>query len=113
MPITISATASGSLAPMPVHFPQTLTNGGFLIEGSDIGPAVVVGDGNDERTTWTFDFNSDPSLILLDPFRGLISALLKLVLTPHNTGVSTDLVFVQGLPAVFPLGLHQPSISIS
>lgn len=100
MPLSISSTASGSLAPPQVLHPETSANGDFRIQGSSIGPAIVVGDGNDERTTWTFDFSADANLAFFDPFRGLTSALLTLTLTPGNLGISTDLISIQGLPPI-------------
>ena len=59
MSITITAVASGSLTPPTGTFPNAVVNGAFTITGS--AGAVAVGEGVDEQTNWTFDFNPDPA----------------------------------------------------
>jgi Polyglycine hydrolase-like, structural repeat len=93
---TIVASAEGSQSPVQASHPETVPNGDFTIEGT----TGVVGDGIDERTTWTFDFSSDADLALFDPARGLSSAMLTLTLTPRNLDVETDFVAIEGLPTI-------------
>ncbi len=90
MSIKITATASGSLVPPTATFPNAVQNGDFHITGNPI--AVDIGEGVDEETRWTFDFNGDPAYPFFSPAQGLASAILTLTLTPRDQLITTDLV---------------------
>jgi hypothetical protein len=95
-PISISATAQGSLTPPTALFPNTVTNGDFLISASN---DPLVGDGQEERTTWTFDFTEDPNFSALDTSASLTSAKLTLTLTTC-CNIETDKLAIQTLPSI-------------
>src|SRR5262245_61563320 len=90
MSIKITATASGSLVPPTDTFPNAVQNGNFKITGNP--GAVDVGEGVDEETRWTFDFNGDPSYPFFTVAQGLASAILTLTLTPKDQLITTDVV---------------------
>jgi hypothetical protein len=90
MSIKITATASGSLVPPTAMFPNAVQNGDFHITGNPI--AVDIGEGVDEETRWTFDFNGDPAYPFFSPAQGLTSAILTLTLTPKDQLITTDVV---------------------
>ncbi len=98
--VSITANAAGSPNPGIVFYPDTITNGDFLIqtwpEMSVYEPAV--GDGLDEMTTWAFDFTNDPDFESFKP-SNLTSAMLTLTLTT-NIAVYTDTVEIEGLSAI-------------
>lgn len=94
--ISISATAQGSVMPTTESFPNTVTNGDFLITG---GEDLVVGDGADERTNWTFDFTADPNLSAFSATEMLESAKLTLTLTTC-CNIKTDRFAIQSLPSI-------------
>jgi hypothetical protein len=57
-----------------------VVNGDFLIVRSGL-PSFTTGDGNDEETSWTFDFIEDPNYRHFESRSGpLTSALLTLTL---------------------------------
>jgi hypothetical protein len=93
--LTISASASGSPDPGIAQYPETITNGDFLIKGSTKHPKI--GDGSDETTLWTFDFTSDPFFDSFMTDELLTSAFLTITLTPYNNLITTDLLRVEGL----------------
>ena len=100
MSIKIVATASGSLTP-PTAVGESVVNGDFLIVRNRIDPNLTTGDGSDEETSWTFYFGEPPDEKIFQEFRSssgpLTSALLTLTLTPKNTGIETDVVFIETL----------------
>jgi hypothetical protein len=85
---TITATVTGSPTPATETFPDTVTNGDFLITGNGV-ITPLIGDAADESTTWTFDFTKDPNFSSFSTLEPLTSALLTLTLTP-SVGVITD-----------------------
>ena len=100
--ITISDSASGSPVPGLLDTEQNvdtaLINGDFTInKNNPFSTALRLGNGVDEVTTWSFDFNADPNLAALlasnDP---LTSALLTLHLTQRNRLIDTDTVTILG-----------------
>ena len=95
MSIKITTTASGSLTPPTAPPSETVKNVDFLIGPNPAGG--ITGDGEDEETSWTFNFTSDPSFPFFSPSRPLTSALLTLTLTPKNGLVTTDGVLIEGL----------------
>ena len=108
MVLTISATASGSLTPPTAIFPATVTNGDFTITGNAI--ASVVGDGNDETTTWTFDF---PDFPLFSTTLPLSSAPLTLTLTPKNALISSDRVRIDGLTDIATIEIQGLPVGVT
>jgi hypothetical protein len=87
---TINATACGSLSPPLDDYPHMVRNGDFDILALN---KSVIGDGNNEWTTWKFDFNEDPNFqAFFDSAEELKSAQLTLVLKPKNEQVVTDSV---------------------
>ena len=90
MSIKITATANGSLVPPTALFPNAVQNGDFHITGNPM--AVDIGEGVDEETRWTFDFNGDPAYPFFSPAQGLTAAILTLTLTPKDQLITTDLV---------------------
>ncbi|NIV14178.1 MAG: hypothetical protein GWN62_23765 [Aliifodinibius sp.] len=100
MVITIIATASGSLTPKTALFPETVTNGDFLIAGKGPDRPPLIGDGNNEITTWTFDFTRDPAFSFFSTELPLVSALLTLTLTPKNRLITTDRVRIEPLDGI-------------
>ena len=95
MSITITATAYGSLTPPTAKPPDTVTNGDFLISPNH-QKLGTTGDGEDETTTWTFNFAGDPNFPFFSPSRPLTSALLTLTLTPSYQ-INTDTVLIEAL----------------
>jgi hypothetical protein len=87
---TITATAVGSETPPIVPPDQSEQNGDFRIWANFPG-APATGDGIDEKTSWTFDFTSDPDYPISGP---LLSAKLTLTVRPGNAGITTDFVAV-------------------
>ena len=90
MPITITTVVSGSLVSPTGTYPNAVKNGDFTITGNP--GAVAIGEGVDEETRWTFDFNADPAYSFFDTAQGLTSAILTLTLTPRDSLITTDLV---------------------
>ena len=88
---TITATATGSVPAPTAAFPGSVTNGDFLI--APLFPTCtscpIAGDGDSDRTTWTFDFTTDPNFGVF-PTGELTSALLTLTLTRLGEAMSTD-----------------------
>jgi hypothetical protein len=97
--ISVTASATGDLVPETAEYPNTVQNGDFTIAGNSI--ATHVGDGNDEYTTWDFDFTADPNFASFsassDP---LASAFLTLTLTPCNRLITTDVLKIEGLSLI-------------
>jgi len=89
----VTATAMGDLTPPMTLDGSDVKNGDFLIQANLPSLVPVVGDGADERTTWSFDFTSFPAST------PITSALLTLTLTPAS-GIITDAVRISGLPFV-------------
>jgi DNA-binding beta-propeller fold protein YncE len=97
--IQITATASGSRTP-PTAVGESVVNGDFLIVRNR-EPGFTTGDGSDEETSWTFDFNEDPNYRDFESRSGpLTSALLTLTLTPKNEGITSDVVFIETLSLI-------------
>ncbi len=94
----ITAIAQGSPTPSTTRYPNTVTNGDFLIQGNSI--ATLIGDGADESTTWTFDFTTDPDFTSLTHSTLLASAQLTLTLEPTNGLITTDGITIQGLGSI-------------
>ena len=94
MSIKITATASGSLVPPTGTYPNAVQNGDFQITGNP--GAVDVGEGVDEETRWTFDFNGDPAYPFFTSAQGLASAILTLTLTPKDQLITTELIRIDG-----------------
>src|SRR5437879_799916 len=100
MALTISATAIGSDTPATAPSNVSVTNVDFLITSNpDCTPTTcTTGDGIDEITTWTFDFQRDrkfpafPAVPILSTSPRLIAAVLTLTLTPKGPGITTDRV---------------------
>ena len=84
--VTLRGTASGDPTPGRTTTPGVVTNGDFSIFriGSD---GSIVGDGIDEHTFWIHDFSADPELASIDRNTPLISATLRLTLTPAASPV--------------------------
>ncbi len=94
----LTAIAQGSPTPSTTRYPNTVTNGDFLIQGNSI--ATLVGDGADESTTWAFDFTTDPDFTSLTNSTLLASAQLTLTLEPTNGLITTDGITIQGLGSI-------------
>lgn len=100
-PVSITASSTGSITPPTVAYPDTVTNGDFMISGWDTGkPVNLIGDGKDENTTWTFDFTTDLNYSVFQTTLPLSSALLTLTVTPRRGGIETDYVFIEGLSLI-------------
>jgi hypothetical protein len=89
---TISATAIGWGKPKIDS--GEVVNGDFLISDNN---SNIAGDGAEEDTYWVFDFTTDPGYVSFPLDQPLTSALLTLTLTPKHAGVTTDVVFIEGL----------------
>ncbi|MBI4696111.1 MAG: hypothetical protein HY749_19040 [Gammaproteobacteria bacterium] len=90
-----TAVATGSQTPLLAPSSATVTNGDFQI-GPNPG-ASTTGDGWDEWTTWSFDFNAAGGYPVLGFGAPLISATLTLSLrTPWFPGPPTDVVTPNG-----------------
>jgi hypothetical protein len=103
MTITVTDTATGSLRPRPAPFPDTVTNGDFLISPNPACTAVTcptTGDGVDEFISWKFDFTGDPDFASFSSSVPLTSARLTLTLTPRHPLITTDTVRIEGLPDI-------------
>lgn len=117
---TITASVTGSVSLTPVDQAQ-LQNGLFLIERqSSVGHAAFLGDGEDEITTWSFDFTSDPSFLSFSTAQPLSSALLTLTLTPRPTpntdgppGITTDFVKIEGLSDIVTATIQGLSVDVT
>ncbi|MBF2025303.1 MAG: S8 family serine peptidase [Oscillatoriales cyanobacterium C42_A2020_001] len=94
---TIVAIAQGNSTPPTARYPNTVTNGDFLLGGNAI--ATLVGDGLDEFTTWTFDLTHDPDFTDLTDTTLLASAELTLTLKT-TFGIDTDGITIQGLGSI-------------
>jgi hypothetical protein len=88
--ITIIATANGSLTPPQNPSAATITNGNFTIVGTP--NAGATGDGKDEATRWSFDFNIDPNYPQFSPTLPVASAKLTLQLTAKGPQINNDTV---------------------
>jgi len=105
---TVAAEARGSTTPPQAPFPNTVSNGDFTMRpsGNCAGEpsSCPTGDGSNDLTTWTFNFNNDVGLSdFIDNFKKagqLSSVKLILQLTPKPGGFSTDDVRIQGLPVI-------------
>jgi len=84
--LTITATASGSEAPVQTTFPNTVINGDFEIKSNGLPGAEIVGDGADEATFWSLDFTGDPNFASFPAMGPLVSVWLTLTLTPKVPG---------------------------
>ena len=93
----LTATATGSPTP-PTSNSQSVTNGDFLITQNTSVP--IVGDGLDERTSWVFDFTTDPGFSTFLTTAPLRAARLILTLTPKRSDRSSDVVLIEGLPSI-------------
>lgn len=93
---SIIATATGSTTPSTASYPDTVTNGDFLI-AADYDYHPMAGDGVDDWTTWTFDFTTDPNCPSLPTWKTLTSAVLTLTLSPKNGLITNDFVRIESL----------------
>jgi hypothetical protein len=93
--LVITATTTGSPSPPTATFPDTVTNGDFLIRGHS--NRSNVGDGRNETTTWVFDFTLDPDFSSAPASAPIESALLTLTLEPKAPLINTDSVRIRGL----------------
>jgi hypothetical protein len=97
---SIVACATGSATPKTATAPGSIVNGDFTISQSGIIDGnSVVGDGINEVTTWTLDFNPG-GYASFDTALPLASALLTLTLTPGEAFVSSDTFAILGLPSI-------------
>src|SRR5437879_4853042 len=104
--LTISATAIGSDTPSTAPSNVSVPNVDFLITSNPACTPTIctTGDGINENTTWTFDFQRDrkfpafPAVPILSTAPRLISVQLTLTLTPKDPDITTDLVRIEGLP---------------
>lgn len=101
MSITITATASGDTRPETTFYPDKVYNGDFTIVGREM--ATHVGDGREERTSWTFDFTPDLQYRLLSEWLPLTSALLTLTLTPRHFAIADTVRIARRRAVVTPL----------
>jgi hypothetical protein len=109
--LTISATAIGSDTPSTAPSTVSVPNVDFLITSNPACTPTIctTGDGINESTTWTFDFQRDrkfpafPAVPILSTAPRLISVRLTLTLTPKDPVITTDQVQIQGLPPLFEL----------
>ncbi len=116
MDITITATASGNPIPRIAPFPEQLRNGDFLISphgGCTAGSCPDTGDGIDEDTSWTFDFNGDPSFPFFSPLAPLSSALLTLTLAPKDGLIKTDFVRIETLSRIEDPAIRTLSVGVT
>ena len=111
MSITITATAYGSPSPFPAKWPNDLTNGDFLIHHHASQPKLT-GTGEDEETTWTFNFAGDHNFPFFSPSRPLSSALLTLTLEPKNYQRTNDAVGLQALGALGGSAAPLPELNL-
>jgi hypothetical protein len=89
----------GSPSPTTVPVPTPVINGDFTIaQPTVVAGNNVVGDGINEGTTWTLDFN--PGYASFDTTTPLTSALLTLTLTPGEAFVSSDTFAIATLPSI-------------
>jgi hypothetical protein len=96
---SIVACATGSATPKTATAPGSIVNGDFTISQSGIIDGnSVVGDGINEETAWTLNF--DPGYASFDTAVPLASALLTLTLTPGEAFVSSDTFAILGLPSI-------------
>ena len=95
----ISATAQGSLTPPTELFPETVTNGDFLIAPAGASPGEITGDRRNEGTNWTLDFTNDPNFSDFSTSKPLTSARLTLTLSTC-CDISTDAVRILGFPVI-------------
>ena len=73
-----------------------MTSGAFTYLPTPTGGTI--GDGSNEGVEWSFNFTGDPGYpTFLGP---LASAHLTLTLKPTNTGITTDIVRILGLPFI-------------
>jgi hypothetical protein len=107
--ITVTATATGSLSPPTASFPNTVTNGDFLIWSG----AGIIGDGIDEQTSWTFDFTTDPNFASFPASAPLASALLTLTLTPKAVDINTDIVRIEGFSDVVTAAIQGLPVGVT
>jgi hypothetical protein len=95
----IIAQAVGSPSPTTAPVPTPVINGDFTIaQPTVVSGNDVVGDGINEGTTWTLDFN--PGYASFDATTPLTSALLTLTLTPGEAFVSSDTFAIATLPSI-------------
>lgn len=89
--ISITSTVNSDPNTVPV-FGTALQNGDFLIE--DNFASWPLGDGEEERTSWNFDFNGDPNVDifknLIDSGSPLLSATVSLTIIPIDSFFSND-----------------------
>ena len=108
--VTITDTATGSATPGTAPHGTDVINGDFTIV-NQVGSTT--GDGSNERTLWTFDFNADPNLAAFTaPGMGLTSALLTLTIHSTDPFVKTDDVVINsaGFDPIFPPELATLSV---
>ena len=91
--------AAGSPSPVTASVPNTVVNGDFTNSQATIVLGYdIVGDGINEDTTWTLNFN--PGYASFDTASPLGSALLTLTLTPGESFVSSDTFAIAGLSSI-------------
>lgn len=108
---SITATASAASAlPATVPVTQNLVNGDFLILANLVtDPAGhVTGDGVDEHTRWSFDFNGQPGLAQFLADGQIVSATMSITLHSkffvEGVGPPGAITYPNdGITGVFPL----------
>jgi len=110
----ITATVQGSQTPevkdppcaMVINEDFTITPGVF-----DPGRTLPLGDGINERTSWSFDFAEDPEFQFFSTSFPLASALLTLELTPKSSP-STDTFTIGGVSPIITPEIQMLSIGV-
>ena len=106
--VTITDTVTGSLTPEAKSIAWTaeenwVKSGGFTYTDVDRGTKgtyATLGNGVDDKVTWSFDFTKDSAWANF-PHTGILDlARLTLTLTPKNVLVNTDTVQIVGLPGI-------------
>ncbi|KAA3658170.1 MAG: hypothetical protein DWQ04_25925 [Chloroflexi bacterium] len=95
MSVTITSLVRGETNPQIRTDQKKVINIDFIIIGDPA--ATHTGDGNDERTDWTFDFTIHPVYPSFSTSQELKFARLTLMLAPKNKLITTDLVEIDGL----------------
>ena len=106
--VTVTDTVTGSLTPEAKSIAWTaeenwVKSGGFTytdINRGTAGTYATLGNGVDDKVTWSFDFTKDSAWATF-PQTGILDlARLTLTLTPKNLLINTDTVQIVGLPGI-------------
>ena len=100
--LTLYSRAASSPAASPTS-ERVLVSGDFVIT-SNLPERQIAGDGQDEQTTWDFDFKTEATDYVLQKSATLQSATLTLEIEPNgeNNGVLT---LMQGKEQLFAMQL--------